>query len=338
MLGRHSHSWRAAAQAGPIIAPIISKIELVKSTPNLACPFDFRQFARRRFWGVMRGIILAGGTGSRLHPITHGISKQLMPVYDKPMIYYPLSTLMLAGIQDILVVTTPKDREQFERLLGDGSWLGINLTYKTQPSPEGIAHAFVLGEDHIGHDSAALVLGDNIFYGAGMGGQLQKFVHIDGGAVFGYWVADPSAYGVVEFGADGFAVSLEEKPREPKSNYAVPGLYFYDNDVIAIAKDLKPSARGELEITDVNMAYLQQGRLHVEVLPRGTAWLDTGTFDSLNDASNYIRTIESRQGLKIGAPEEIAWRNGFISGNDLAELAQPLVKSGYGRYLLSLLD
>ena len=285
----------------------------------------------------MRGIILAGGTGSRLHPITHGISKQLMPVYDKPMIYYPLSTLMLAGIQDILVLTTPHDAEQFQRLLGDGSRLGINLTYKTQPSPDGIAQAFVLGEEHIGRDSAALVLGDNIFYGAGMGTQLQKFVNIDGGAVFGYWVSDPSAYGVVEFGPDGFAVSLEEKPREPRSNYAVPGLYFYDNDVIAIAKDLRPSPRGELEITDVNMAYLEQGRLHVEVLPRGTAWLDTGTFDSLNDASNYIRTIESRQGLKIGAPEEIAWRNGFITGNELAELAQPLVKSGYGRYLLSLL-
>lgn len=285
----------------------------------------------------MRGIILAGGTGSRLHPITHGISKQLMPIYDKPMIYYPLSTLMLAGIQDILIITTPQDREQFQRLLGDGSPLGISLSYETQPSPDGIAQAFILGEEHIGHDSAALVLGDNIFYGSGMGAQLQKFADVDGGAVFGYWVADPSAYGVVEFGPDGFAVSLEEKPCEPKSNYAVPGLYFYDNEVIAIAKNLEPSARGELEITDVNMAYLEQGRLHVEVLPRGTAWLDTGTFDSLNDASNYIRTIESRQGLKIGAPEEIAWRNGFISDSDLADLAQPLVKSGYGTYLLSLL-
>lgn len=285
----------------------------------------------------MRGIILAGGTGSRLHPITHGISKQLVPVYDKPMIYYPLSTLMLAGIQDILIITTPQDQDQFQRLLGDGSRYGVSLNYKIQPSPDGLAQAFILGAEHIGQDSAALVLGDNIFYGAGMGSQLQKFVNIDGGAVFGYWVADPSAYGVVEFGADGRAISLEEKPKEPKSNYAIPGLYFYDNDVIDISRTLTPSPRGELEITDVNRVYLEQGRLSVEVLPRGTAWLDTGTFESLNDASNYIRTIEARQGLKIGAPEEIAWRNGFITNDELVALAEPLIKSGYGSYLLSLL-
>lgn len=285
----------------------------------------------------MRGIILAGGTGSRLHPITHGISKQLVPVYDKPMIYYPLSTLMLAGIQDILIITTPSDRDQFQRLLGDGSRFGINLTYKSQPSPDGLAQAFIIGSKHIGRDSAALVLGDNIFYGPGMGSRLQKFVNIDGAAVFGYWVADPTAYGVVDFSHDGRALSLEEKPTNPKSNYAVPGLYFYDNDVIDIAKNLKPSERGELEITDVNRTYLAQGRLSVDILPRGTAWLDTGTFDSLNDASNYIRTIEARQGLKIGAPEEIAWHNGFIDDEELRRLAEPLVKSGYGTYLLGLL-
>ncbi|AUI53465.1 glucose-1-phosphate thymidylyltransferase RfbA [Arthrobacter crystallopoietes] len=286
----------------------------------------------------MRGIILAGGTGSRLHPITHGISKQLVPVYDKPMIYYPLSTLMLAGIQDILIITTPQDSDQFQRLLGDGSRFGINLSYKVQPSPEGLAQAFIIGEEHIGHDSAALVLGDNIFYGHGMGSQLQKYANINGGAIFGYWVADPTAYGVVEFSGEGRALSLEEKPLIPKSNYAVPGLYFYDNDVISIAKSLRPSQRGELEITDVNRIYLDQERLSVEVLPRGTAWLDTGTFESLNDASNYIRTIEARQGLKIGAPEEIAWRNGFVSDKELEELAKPLLKSGYGTYLLRLLE
>ncbi|SDQ29593.1 Glucose-1-phosphate thymidylyltransferase [Arthrobacter crystallopoietes] len=287
---------------------------------------------------IMRGIILAGGTGSRLHPITHGISKQLVPVYDKPMIYYPLSTLMLAGIQDILIITTPQDSDQFQRLLGDGSRFGINLSYKVQPSPEGLAQAFIIGEEHIGHDSAALVLGDNIFYGHGMGSQLQKYANINGGAIFGYWVADPTAYGVVEFSGEGRALSLEEKPLIPKSNYAVPGLYFYDNDVISIAKSLRPSQRGELEITDVNRIYLDQERLSVEVLPRGTAWLDTGTFESLNDASNYIRTIEARQGLKIGAPEEIAWRNGFVSDKELEELAKPLLKSGYGTYLLRLLE
>lgn len=286
----------------------------------------------------MRGIILAGGTGSRLHPITQGISKQLVPVYDKPMIYYPLSTLMLAGIRDILVITTPQDQDQFVRLLGDGHRFGINLSYRVQPSPDGLAQAFTIGKEHIGNDSVALVLGDNIFYGPGLGNQLQKYVSVDGGTVFGYWVADPSAYGVVDFNSDGQVLSLEEKPANPRSNYAVPGLYFYDNDVIDIAENLVPSPRGELEITDVNRVYLAQERLRVELLPRGTAWLDTGTFDSLHDAANFIRTIEARQGLKIGVPEEIAWRNGFISDNDLDALAQPLIKSGYGRYLLDLVN
>jgi glucose-1-phosphate thymidylyltransferase len=286
----------------------------------------------------MRGIILAGGTGSRLHPITLGLSKQLVPVYDKPMIYYPLSTLMLAGIRDILIITTPHDAEQFQRLLGDGSQFGINITYTQQPSPDGLAQAFVLGAEHIGDGPVALVLGDNIFYGQGMGTQLRRFENIDGGAVFGYWVADPKAYGVVEFDGDGKAVSLEEKPAKPKSHYAVPGLYFYDNDVIEIARNLKPSPRGELEITDVNRIYLERGKLQVEVLPRGTAWLDTGTFNDLSDASNFVRTTENRQGLKIGAPEEIAWRLGFLSDDELRHRAEPLVKSGYGRYLIDLLE
>ncbi len=286
----------------------------------------------------MRGIILAGGTGSRLHPITHGISKQLVPVYDKPMIYYPLSTLILAGIRDILVITTPHDAEQFQRLLGDGSQFGINLSYVQQPSPDGLAQAFILGADHIGNNNVALVLGDNIFYGQGMGTQLRRHANIDGGAVFGYWVGDPKAYGVVEFDKTGKAISLEEKPEKPKSHYAVPGLYFYDNDVVDIAKNLQPSARGELEITDVNRTYLEREKLRVEILPRGTAWLDTGTFNDLNDASNFIRTVENRQGLKIGAPEEIAWRQGFLTDDELRQRAEPLVKSGYGQYLLGLLD
>lgn len=286
----------------------------------------------------MRGIILAGGTGSRLHPITLGISKQLVPVYDKPMIYYPLSTLILAGIRDILIVTTPHDAEQFQRLLGDGSQFGISLSYVQQPSPDGLAQAFVLGAEHIGNGPVALVLGDNIFYGPGMGAQLRRFKDIDGGAVFGYRVSDPTAYGVVEFDEAGNALSLEEKPAHPKSNYAVPGLYFYDNDVVEIARNLKPSPRGELEITDVNRTYLERGKLRVDILPRGTAWLDTGTFDSLNDASNFIRTIEHRQGLKVGSPEEVSWRLGFLTDDELRERAEPLVKSGYGAYLLSLLE
>ncbi|ALE05160.1 glucose-1-phosphate thymidylyltransferase [Arthrobacter sp. ERGS1:01] len=286
----------------------------------------------------MRGIILAGGTGSRLHPITLGISKQLVPVYDKPMIYYPLSTLILAGIRDILIITTPQDAEQFQRLLGDGSQFGVNLSYVQQPSPDGLAQAFILGKDHIGSDTVALVLGDNIFYGPGLGTQLQQHQDISGGSIFGYWVKDPSAYGVVEFDADCNVISLAEKPAVPASNYAVPGLYFYDNSVIDIAKDLKPSARGELEITDINSSYLARGELHVELLPRGTAWLDTGTFSDLNDASTFVRTVESRQGLKIGAPEEVAWRQGFLSDDDLRERAGKLLKSGYGAYLLGLLD
>ncbi|MDF2506660.1 MAG: glucose-phosphate thymidylyltransferase [Microbacterium sp.] len=285
----------------------------------------------------MRGIILAGGTGSRLHPITLGVSKQLVPVYDKPMIYYPLTTLMLAGIRDILIITTPHDADQFERLLGDGSRFGISLTYAQQSSPDGLAQAFVIGEHHIGSDCAALVLGDNIFYGQGMGTRLRRYQDLDGAAVFGYWVADPSAYGVVEFDARGRALSLEEKPTSPRSHYAIPGLYFYDNEVVSIAKDLRPSARGELEITDLNRVYLDRGALQVEMLPRGTAWLDTGTFDSLREATEFIATVQKRQGLSIGCPEEVAWRLGFLTDDELRARAEPLVKSGYGRYLLEIL-
>jgi glucose-1-phosphate thymidylyltransferase len=286
----------------------------------------------------MRGIILAGGSGTRLYPITMGVSKQLVPVYDKPMIYYPLSTLMMAGIRDIQIITTADDAPAFHRLLGDGSQFGINLTYAVQEKPDGLAQAFVIGANHIGNDPVALVLGDNIFYGPRLGTSLSRFQEISGGAVFAYWVANPSAYGVVEFSDDGIALSLEEKPETPKSQYAVPGLYFYDNDVIEIARGLQPSARGEYEITDINQTYLNQGRLSVEVLARGTAWLDTGTFDSLLDASDYVRTIERRQGLKISVPEEVAWQVGFIDDEQLAARAQTLLKSGYGRYLLGLLE
>jgi glucose-1-phosphate thymidylyltransferase len=286
----------------------------------------------------MRGIILAGGSGTRLHPITKGVSKQLLPVYDKPLIYYPLSTLMLAGIRDILLVVTPIDESDFQRLLGDGSQFGVNITYAVQDRPEGLAQAFILGADHIGSGPVALILGDNIFYGPGVGTNLRRFREIDGGSIFAYWVADPSSYGVVEFDADGRALAIEEKPEPPKSNYAVPGLYFYGNDVVEIARSLQPSARGELEITDLNRVYLDDDRLAVEVLPRGTAWLDTGTADSLLEAGNFVRTIEARQGLKVSCPEEIAWRLGFIDDDQLAEQAQAVFKSGYGEYLVRLLD
>ncbi|MBB2901985.1 glucose-1-phosphate thymidylyltransferase [Kineococcus radiotolerans] len=285
----------------------------------------------------MRGIILAGGSGTRLHPITRGISKQLVPVYDKPMVYYPLSTLMLAGVRDVLVITTPHDAEGFQRLLGDGSQFGVNLQWAVQPSPDGLAQAFVIGDEFVGSETVGLVLGDNIFYGPGLGSQLRRFDGLTGGAIFAYWVSDPTAYGVVEFDAAGRALSLEEKPTAPRSSFAVPGLYFYDSDVVEIAKSLEPSPRGELEITDVNRTYLERDQLQVEVLPRGTAWLDTGTFDQMLAAGNYVSTLEARQGLKIGCPEEVAWRNGWLDDAELEERARPMVKSGYGAYLLDLL-
>ena len=285
----------------------------------------------------MKGIILAGGSGTRLYPITKAISKQLMPVYDKPMIYYPLSVLMMAGIKEILIITTPEDNPQFKRLLGDGSKIGCRFEYAVQEVPNGLAQAFVIGESFIGKDKVALVLGDNIFYGTQMGKQLKELRDVEGGYVFAYQVADPERYGVVEFDDQYNVISIEEKPLKPKSDYAVPGLYFYDNDVVKIAKELKPSVRGEYEITDVNKAYLESGRLKVALLDKGTAWLDTGTFDSLSDASEFVRVIEKRQGTKIGCIEEIAFRNGFITDEELKKIADELSKSGYGEYLKKLI-
>jgi glucose-1-phosphate thymidylyltransferase len=284
----------------------------------------------------MKGIILAGGSGTRLHPLTLALSKQLMPVYDKPMIYYPLSVLMMAGIREILIISTPHDLPSFERLLGDGKKLGCKFSYARQEVPNGLAQAFVIGESFIGKDKVSLVLGDNIFYGAGLGKLLQQFNDPEGGVVFAYHVSDPERYGVVEFDSKGTAISIEEKPKQPKSHYAVPGLYFYDNSVVQVAKDLKPSARGEYEITDVNKHYLSKGNLKVGMLDRGTAWLDTGTFDSLMQAGQFVQVIEARQGLRIGCIEEVAYRMGYIDRDQLHELAEPLCKSGYGKYLMEL--
>ena len=284
----------------------------------------------------MKGIILSGGTGSRLFPITRVVSKQLLPVYDKPMVYYPLATLMAAGIREVLLIVTPRDKDLFATLFGDGSQLGMSITYVVQEKADGLAQAFILGADFIGSDKVALVLGDNLFYGSGLGRQLLSLTDPDGGVVFAYQVANPSEYGVVEFDANGVAISIEEKPTHPKSDYAVPGLYFYDNDVIEIARQLKPSARGELEITGVNNEYLRRGKLTVEVLPRGTAWLDTGTFSSLHEAGTYVRIIEERQGTRVGCIEEVAWRNGWITDSELNALAEPMLGSGYGTYLQKL--
>jgi glucose-1-phosphate thymidylyltransferase len=285
----------------------------------------------------MKGIILAGGSGTRLYPITKGVSKQLMPVYDKPMVYYPLSTLMMAGIREILIITTPEDSEAFQRLLGDGSQLGCTFEYAVQPHPNGLAEAFIIGEEFIGNDKVALVLGDNIFYGHGFGNSLKRCTNPDGGIVFAYQVSDPERYGVVEFDENRSAISIEEKPAHPKSNYAVVGLYFYDNDVVEIAKSVQPSDRGEIEITAVNDAYLKRGKLKVQSMGRGSAWLDTGTFSSMNDAAQFVEVIEKRTGYKIGCIEEVAWQEGYINDGRLEALAEPLVKSGYGRYLMNLL-